>query len=77
MVIDIDDKILNDIKINLYNCHDTLNMIKLACILEYDFTFSSGPISIVMTQLTESIKIIDQALGTNNCFSQEELEYEQ
>lgn len=66
MVINVNDKVLNDIKINLYYCKDTLSIINSACVSNYDFTFITGPLTIVANQLLESVRVIDELLGTNN-----------
>lgn len=75
MVINVNDKVLNDIKINLYYCKDTLCMIDSACVLDHDFTLITGPLTIVANQLLESVKVIDKLLGTNDSSNGED-EYE-
>lgn len=75
MVIEVDDKVLHSIKINLYNRKDTLCMIDSACVLDHDFTLVTGPLTIVANQLLESVRAIDKLLGIND-FSNGETDYE-
>lgn len=56
---------LETIKIDLYNCMHCLKIVDDMFNADIDIRLATGPLNLVIKQLTEDIKILDEFLGTN------------
>lgn len=68
----VDDvQALETVKLDLFNSRDSLTMIHSMFCSDMDIRLASGPISLVIKQLTEDIEILERVLRTNYLKEQE------